>query len=124
MKLGKRIAALGATVVMIMSVSAVGVSAACGGATMTKTWLTNNGNAFYRRVKYIGDYGDIRATYLPSSGVKCTSYGGTKCNTQYARVGSGGKYKEGRKTNRYIPSETGFVSLKNNKARFEGWYNE
>ena len=126
MKLGKRIAALGAAVVMIMSVSAVGASAVeyCSGRTKSKSWLTKNGGAFYKDVEtiYYGnrELGTIKATYTKGCGVKCTDYG-QSCRTHYARVGSNGKYKEAKPVKAAFPSETGYVSLKNN-ARFEGWY--
>lgn len=127
MKLRKRIAAAGAAVMMIVSVSGIGASAATytGGANKNKDWLTAKGNACYRTVKSITGGGSVRGTikasYTPSVGVKCTSYG-SNCKTHYARVSSGGRCKEGRSVSSYWFSETGCVTLKNNNAGFEGWY--
>ena len=118
---------------MMMSMSAVGASAAsyCGGANESLYWLTHlNGkklNANQRLVKTIGpgnkQLGRIFATYSPSAGVYCTS-NGDECRSGYARVGSGGKYKESKPHGGAgtIGRSTGYVKLKNKNARFEGWY--
>lgn len=127
MKLRKRITAFGVAVIMAMSMSSVCASATTytNGRTKDKTWLTKNGSACYRYVMDVcgggSRRGTIKASYTPLAGVKCTSYP-SNCKMHYARVSSGGRVKEGRRSNSYYFSETGCVTLKNKQARFEGWY--
>ena len=112
---------------MTMSMAGVTANAATytNGATKTKAWLTTGGNACYRTVKDIygggSKRGTIKASYTAGAGVKCTSYA-SNCKTHQARVSSGGRVKEGKTRNAIYFSETGCVALKNNQARFEGWY--
>lgn len=134
MKFTKKIAAWGAAAIMISSmVIAAGAVEYCGGQNKTKAWLTKDGNACYRPVGDIFSYGGgpvssgtnlgtIKASYTPGAGVKCTSYSNHRCDYHYARVVSGGKSKEGGRASQYWFSETGCVDLKNDVARFEGYY--
>lgn len=103
--------------VMALSVASIGTSAIeyCGGKWLKKNEIHNG--SLSKSVGEINGFTEYGGAYN-SNGVK--AWCGYCPFKHYARVGSGEKYKESRRS-KGIAVETGYIPLKNNKARLEGW---
>ena len=120
MKIMKKIGALVCDAAISVSmVSAIPVSAKvyCGWENKNRKWLLQNvyggGN----------NYGSIFASYTRGAGVRShTKANDTGLRYHYSRVVSGGRWSEGDACNSYWMSTSGIIDLKNNMARFEGYY--
>ena len=131
MKIMKKIGALVcAAAISVSMVSAIPVSAKvyCGGENLDRKWLLQDG--YGATVRYVKDvrsggnnYGSIFASYTRGAGVRShTKANDTGLRYHYSRVVSGGRWSEGDACNSYWMSTSGIIDLKNNMARFEGYY--
>jgi hypothetical protein len=128
MKLRKKIAAICAA--MVMSVSMIGMSAVptsattyCNGTTLQKSKIPDNRKSFVKNVYGGGKCcGSIYSLRLSNRVYGISQDADRSCKYHYSRISTGGKVKEGNRVNSSATSMTDPLTIKNNSARFEGWY--